>query len=373
MTFNIWSILLIASASQCVFLMIMLLLRPSGNKRAVALLLFLLGVILAITINNIWYASYLYRSILGIAGFARGMILLMGPALFLYMRAITSPDFKFRWIHLLHLFPYMLIVASFALQDANYNEQMAVILIDQFMNGELPVGVLSILRFVVYFLHLFAYILVARTQMRKAIVANEQSYLVPLTARINWLKNLSAFLFSIGVTLIILTGYMLATDTYMVGGNFILTLLTSAIVYFVAYHALLNNKVIIADFMQKYSTVKLKDQLKESLVSQLIHSFEHDKIYTNPELKIGMLAETLDTKPHVLSTVINTKLGKSFNEFVNHYRIEEFIARSKDPSFSNHSIIGIAYDVGYNSKSSFYTAFKKHTGLTPTEFLQTQN
>jgi AraC-like DNA-binding protein len=69
-----------------------------------------------------------------------------------------------------------------------------------------------------------------------------------------------------------------------------------------------------------------------------------------------------------LSQTINEQLRQSFSEFLNSYRIEEAKRRLRDPAFKHLSILGIAEDVGFNSKSSFNAVFKKHTNLTPSEF-----
>jgi AraC-like DNA-binding protein len=68
-----------------------------------------------------------------------------------------------------------------------------------------------------------------------------------------------------------------------------------------------------------------------------------------------------------LSRLINETFGRSFTDFVNEHRVREFVRRANAPEFASHSIYGIALDVGFNSKSSFNTAFKKFTGKTPSE------
>jgi AraC-like DNA-binding protein len=71
--------------------------------------------------------------------------------------------------------------------------------------------------------------------------------------------------------------------------------------------------------------------------------------------------------PHVLSRVINDGFGKNFFDFINTYRIEEFKRRADDPHYKNFTLLGIAYEVGFNSKSAFNRSFKKITGQTPRE------
>jgi AraC-like DNA-binding protein len=92
------------------------------------------------------------------------------------------------------------------------------------------------------------------------------------------------------------------------------------------------------------------------------------KPYTNPQLSLNELATKLKMPPHVLSRVINDGFGKNFFDFVNTYRIEEFKRRADDPHYKNFTLLGIAYEVGFNSKSAFNRSFKKITNQTPREY-----
>jgi AraC-like DNA-binding protein len=82
------------------------------------------------------------------------------------------------------------------------------------------------------------------------------------------------------------------------------------------------------------------------------------------------LALDLELYPNQLSWLINENLGKNFSEFINHYRVETFKRISKDPKNSHITLLGLAYDSGFNSKTVFNTFFKKETGMTPNQFLK---
>lgn len=95
---------------------------------------------------------------------------------------------------------------------------------------------------------------------------------------------------------------------------------------------------------------------------------EAEKPYVNPNLTLNELALQLKVSNRQLSTLVNAELGKTFFDLVNSHRIEEakrIITVSEDAKMT---ISEVMYQVGFNSKSSFNTAFKKYTGLTPTEF-----
>lgn len=90
--------------------------------------------------------------------------------------------------------------------------------------------------------------------------------------------------------------------------------------------------------------------------------------YLEPELSLADLARRLRTNPVVLSQVINAGVGKNFNDFVNSYRVEAFKAAVKSPKNEHLSLLGIAFNCGFNSKATFNRSFKKITGLLPKEF-----
>ncbi|GGC76397.1 hypothetical protein GCM10011387_32730 [Pedobacter quisquiliarum] len=93
--------------------------------------------------------------------------------------------------------------------------------------------------------------------------------------------------------------------------------------------------------------------------------------YLNPSLTIKDLAEKLTIPVKDLSTLINLYMDKHFFDFINEYRIEKAKEVLRDPLQKDLTILEILYKVGFNSKSSFSTSFKKHTGTTPTNYRNT--
>ena len=95
---------------------------------------------------------------------------------------------------------------------------------------------------------------------------------------------------------------------------------------------------------------------------------QENEPYLDSNLSIYDLAKQLDVPARELSVSINHTLNKHFFDFINEYRIKKAMDLIQNSSDEKLTILEILYEVGFNSKSSFNTAFKKHTGITPTEF-----
>jgi AraC-like DNA-binding protein len=118
----------------------------------------------------------------------------------------------------------------------------------------------------------------------------------------------------------------------------------------------------------KYANSKLSDLEKKKILELLQKHMDDKKPFLDSELSIELLANQLSIKPRTLSQVINELLQISFFEFINQYRIKEAQRLLTNPKDKKITILEVLYEVGFNSKSSFNTVFKKHTGLTPLEF-----
>ncbi len=123
----------------------------------------------------------------------------------------------------------------------------------------------------------------------------------------------------------------------------------------------------------KYQKSLLTDKRAAEIAQQLIDLMDSLKPHRNPELTLMELAAMLSVSPHNLSQVFNCEIKKSFFDFVNEHRVAEAKKLLSSPRYSHYSILGIALDAGFNSKSAFYTAFGKHAGTTPSEFRKRQS
>jgi len=120
----------------------------------------------------------------------------------------------------------------------------------------------------------------------------------------------------------------------------------------------------------KYYTSGLTKKVGENLYKNLIHLMEKDAYYRKPNLSLNDLASELKVHPNYLSQIINKKENKSFYEFVNAFRIEEFKRLIKNSENQKFTLLALAYESGFNSKASFNRYFKKNTGQTPSEYFK---
>jgi AraC-like DNA-binding protein len=117
-------------------------------------------------------------------------------------------------------------------------------------------------------------------------------------------------------------------------------------------------------------TQKTQVQVDSQILNQIKSGMDIYKLYLNPTLTLSEFAKELKLNPKIVSQQINTGLSKSFNDFVNEYRVEEVKKRLNSPDLDRLTILGIAYESGFNSKTTFNRIFKDFTGVAPRDFLK---
>ena len=122
----------------------------------------------------------------------------------------------------------------------------------------------------------------------------------------------------------------------------------------------------------KYEKSGLMEEQARQYVNQLETFMALEKPYLDPDLTIQNISDRLDIPKHYLTQILNERLRKNFYTFVNEYRVEEVKQRILDPAMNHLTVLGIAYDAGFNSKSGFNTIFKRVSGMTPSQFRSEQ-
>jgi AraC-like DNA-binding protein len=124
---------------------------------------------------------------------------------------------------------------------------------------------------------------------------------------------------------------------------------------------------------RKYSKSGLTPAMAGDLHRRLTQLMDKEKLFTETELSLSDLASRLETLPNYLSQVINEKEGKTFYDYINSLRIEEFKKLVSEPANKKYTLLSLSFECGFNSKSSFNKNFKKATGISPSEYLEQMN
>jgi len=294
-----------------------------------------------------------------------GFLFIYGPVFYLYTQGVIFRDFKLSSRDLLHLTPYLLLtipILSLSHLVPNLSEEI--------IKNDLPwqFYLLSSLMYV----HFFIYLGLTYKSLWKyrLIIKNKYSQIDQIN--LDWL-SFALNTFGLLAIISLIQNFILLTENRTV---FMVTLVLLLI--FIFYFV---NRVIIKALRQpeifvgiaqnetsKYLGSNLKPNQIEAYKKQLVAMFESDKPFLNPQISLSDLSEKLSVSTKQLSQVINQSFNKSFFDFINFYRIQEVQQILKESKDDKLTVLEVMFQAGFNSKSSFNTAFKKETGLTPTEF-----
>ncbi|NNE76497.1 MAG: AraC family transcriptional regulator, partial [Pricia sp.] len=356
-----WEAFLLFFSFQALFIALVLSLRRKGDK--VANLIFSLILIL--------FAYHIFFDILFWARFNEGLLLdlsltlslplsLYGPLFYLYVKkTVTSKSITFR--DTIHLLPFLTLVL-FRIRFYMLPQEVklkAIQLKDipeyaYFLPYEnILLGMLLISYVFVAYLH----------YIRK--------YKEDIELKI-WLRTISGafFIFAL-VCAIFFIGISLgwssqAQEYYLI---YVMVGFIAMVSYFVfAQPDIFNGKPLseVIPFI-KYEKTGLTEDFSLELKEKLHHIMENEKPYLNPEIRLDTIADLLNVSRHHASQVINEHFSTHFFDFINQYRIQE-AERLLSVEKSKQSIKNIAYSSGFNNRISFYKAFKKMVGTTPTAY-----
>jgi AraC-like DNA-binding protein len=269
-------------------------------------------------------------------------MLAIGPLFYLFARSSSLGDFSLNRQHLIHFVPAVLGLAfGFWLNDARVNT------LPKLMFAAIFLG---------YYTQFLAYLIISLRFIRK----QERAGLAPDV--VSLLKLLVYSLFAIWVV------YFLNLIDEVV--PYILGPILYSIVAYVVSFIVISKGYLQEIHKKKYRTTSVSEEKTNQLYDSIIRLMEEEKAFKNPEISLKSLNTTLNVTPQVLSKTINQKTGKNFNAFVNGYRIEEAAQLLSDDRFKGYTISAIAYEVGFNSISSFNTNFKNQFGKTPAAYLK---
>lgn len=400
------SALVLFGSAQGLLLALALAFMRRGNRRANLLLsALLLTLALGLVDGFLNLANYYprYPSLIGVIWPAN---FLVGPLLYFYVKELcSSRRIVFSGKQALHYLPalvYAVLLIPFYALGADgkiriWSASVAPLNGLRIFSLE-SAPLLVVLQKALYYIASFMLISAYSSKIKESFSSIEKISL-------SWLRTLLVLFFSL---CFVFTFYSLCASPFGIyrEAGYLFYLSSAAVAYILAFKALTRpeifsrldavhqielirteqNMVQRASFPAahnsedagdsnargKYQKSLLSDQQAAEISRRLVKLVETERLFLEPEITLPELSERLSVSPHQLSQVINKELGKSFFDFINEYRVREAQTLLGSPESSRFSIIGIALDAGFNSKSAFYTAFGKHTGMTPSEFRKRQ-
>ena len=149
----------------------------------------------------------------------------------------------------------------------------------------------------------------------------------------------------------------------------VLILEIAIVFYYLTYLLVFNtNFIAVPVDTGKYKNSSLNENAIQLYISTMENIMESDQLFLDSDLSLQSFSEKTAIPKHFISEVLNVHLNKTFTQFVNEYRIQEFIKLYTNDENNQFSILGIANSVGFKNKATFNTAFKKITGLSPSDY-----
>ncbi len=291
------------------------------------------------------------------------VVFLYGPLLYIYIKLIfKNQNGKNVLLHFVPAFLFSLFVFRFLFADVEAFRSQRNLLTIGFQIAEISAICLN-----VFYLALCIKIFLGSGLDHLNIYSFSKKYSFH---SILLIVNVLTIIFWI-LTFVMKKWYYPIFDNYL-GYHLVWMILTLAIIS-LGYYSLIKPKFL--EFtIQSFSKPKnypLSEDL-ELISLKLEHFIKNERPYLNPQLNIKHLAESINVQPYILSKVLNEKMNMHFFDFINVYRVEAFKRRVREGELENRTILALAIDSGFNSKTTFNKAFKKFNGYTPLHFIRTE-
>lgn len=318
--------------------------------------------------------------------FTRNIYYITGPILLYYANSLLKKDNMKVGVFLIHSIPFIVwVVLSFIYGEDFYRIVMRINY--EIQNLHLPPkwaykpSVLTSLRVHGSFISILVYsiyILFIIRKHRKKVVdyysdKNINNTLIWLTILITGMVLLSLYYLSFPIRNSFLELPRKNNPMRL------LSILPVILIFYFSYFAReqvvpkdiesVNNNEINDNSQSKYEKSELSQSERISIYNKLLEIMVEKRLHLNSEITIDDLSKEVQVSKHNLSQVINRETGDNFYSFINKYRLEEFKEAIKENRYPNFTLISIALECGFRSSSSFYSVFKKETGLTPKQFI----
>ena len=374
-------LILLAAAAQGLFLAVLIF----HKHRALVANRFLGTLILlysCMLLHMVVYDLGLYGTHLLFVPMVVGFAFTMGPLHYFYVKYLTSPGRRFGRGEWLHFIPVLAFEAA-CVEAFRFHGGRLFGLHGEVMGIQAGMFLLNW----ILIIQAAAYMAVSLKILKPYGDAIRREFSTIDKVRLDWLQ-------AITVMVLAFLGVFLAENVLMLAGiNFsnyfnLTSFLMAVYVYVIGYMGLFKSVVFedpttadaitrmipaepapgIAEPQEKYGKSGLTAEKAEAFHRTLLRLMDEKRPYADPDLTLAGLADMLGVTAHNLSEVINTRTGQTFFDFVNKYRVEKVIEEMKKPDKSHLKLLALAFEAGFNSKSSFNSIFKRVTGKTPSDF-----
>ena len=290
--------------------------------------------------------------------------LLFNPAFYLYVKSLTTPDFKLQRLQLLHLTPFILFELS------TYILKQKFTLNDFFLSDSnqwfrYTFSIASLISWIIY-----NYISISMVSKHRKKLENEFSS-IQKDNNLKWLLFL-IIIYNLYCGFSLICGIVLVSAPNSIPPHYVYNYSALLIlIYIFGFYGLRQKRIFIPEktneiSKEKYAKSVLTDSKKSEIKCRIISFVEDTEAYLKPELNMTWLSTQTGIPKHNITEVLSTEMNKNFFGFINEYRVKkvkELLMRK-----NYYSIEGIGYECGFSSKSSFFTVFKSITGMTPLEY-----
>lgn len=312
---------------------------------------------------NIGFNIYFYFPILYLIPLTFSLAL--GPCIYFYTKKISDAAYLITKKKLLHFAPVLIeIILYYSMAIDAYNKETPFFETFSF----------SFLLPIIQFLALVSvvvYCVFSLKEIRKFHYWLNNNFSNASKYNLDWLYRLLTLF---GILWVLWLPYSIV-DFYFFNYElemiyyYPLYILMSIITIWIAAEAFLKPEIVV--LKNKSSRHKVEQPLTKEIADKskwLVNKMERNLFYLNPELTLKTLADELKVHPTKLSEIIHVGFNKNFNDFINDYRVKAVKLHLKNPNYNNITLLGIAYDCGFNAKTTFNRVFKKHTGKTPLQY-----
>lgn len=360
--FDFLSMLVLIGISQGLFLAAIFFFYPRGNRQANRIMT---GLILCFCLSILYGGIIHTRIYLAAPHLLRIGVpfqLLFGPLLFFYTRAHMNPRERFALKDLFHIIPFLAAVVIMIPYYRLSGDQKIYFV----SNLEELIQIFPVLWLdIIIQILLFCYFIVIFRKLRQHEVNLRENFSNMQGRTFSWIKSLLIQLVFIYIFVSLLMVFKALfqwriLEDFTFQTSRIIPVMVSFFFYFAGYRAL-TQPAIFLHTPKKDSDIKKNQQVSPAVIDYM----DEEKPYLKPDLTLQELAEMLKMSRNQLSAMINHGTGRNFYDFINTYRVEHF-KRELFKAGNNHlSILGIALNCGFNSKTTFNKVFKSQTGLTP--------